>query len=505
METELKLRLARRHNAAFKRRMATLARPDSPAAGDLLCDRYFDTPTLDLAQRDCGLRLRRQGRRWLQTLKLGQRAGGGLHAREEFEVEVAGPGLEAERIAHAASRDWALAQGEALAVIFETRIRRHRWCVDFADARIEISLDSGSLHAASARCEINEVELELLEGPVDALFALALELARELPLRPETGNKAAAGYALYRQQPPAPSAARIPALTPRMTPFEAVAATVREAMRHVLDNLSALETADDVTECVHQARIALRRLRLADAELDRIAPPQDGGATAHDLGQYARRLGAVRDLDVFIETTLPVLAGPDLAALRPALLRLRERRLRLARAELAAPAFGCLLLELLRRLQRTARDAPPNRSQLADFVGGQFERRARRVRRLARDWPQLSTDARHELRKRIKALRYLSEFFSALYPPTALRRYLAPLQSVQQELGDENDAAVGERLLHELGRQQPQLAGRAAAAREALRQRAAARRHNLGKTMRVLARRDGFWKTEVRRGGGKKK
>ncbi|WP_051229171.1 CYTH and CHAD domain-containing protein [Paludibacterium yongneupense] len=506
METELKLSLGKRHNAAFIRGMETLAAVMEGPADSRLRDVYFDTPDRDLARRDCGLRIRRRDGCYWQTLKLAQCAGGGLHAREEFEAEIAGPRLDPERIEHAPTRDWALMQGAALDAVFEVRLRRRRWLLDYASARIEVALDTGSIHAGERRAEINEIELELQAGPVDALFALAIELAQSLPLIPETGNKAALGYALLRGAgTPSPSAAQIPPLSPHISPSEAIAAMVREAMRHLLDNRRALEHGADPVECVHQARIALRRLRLAVAELNRIAPAEDQAEHAQALADCSLKLGAVRDLDVCMHETLPSLNGVDLCALHPELERQRVLAMRQARAALATPAFARLLLVLLRQLHRAALEAADRRLPLRDFVPRLLERHDRRVRRLACDWKQLSGQRRHELRKRVKKLRYLSEFFSGLYRARAVQRYLPLLQRLQQELGADNDAIIAGKLLTSLGRRRPALAAAVETTLRALREREAdTRRPGQDKNVRLLARRDGFWKIRSARGHGKR-
>ena len=61
------------------------------------------------------------------------------------------------------------------------------------------------------------------------------------------------------------------------------------------------------------------------------------------------------------------------------------------------------------------------------------------------------TDAlqRHQLRIRIKRLRYTCEPFAALYSRGGMRRYLEKLEALQDILGELNDIAVGRRLLHE--------------------------------------------------------
>src|SRR5262245_14290278 len=98
IETELKLRLPPTRNATFRRQMTTLAPNAAPPETERLISIYYDTPTLALAQRDIGLRLRQVGTQWLQTLKLGEQAGAGLHQRPELEAAVSGPALELDQV-----------------------------------------------------------------------------------------------------------------------------------------------------------------------------------------------------------------------------------------------------------------------------------------------------------------------------------------------------------------------------------------------------------------------
>jgi len=55
---------------------------------------YFDTSKLLLRRRQLALRLRRDGDRWLQTVKTSGSTSAGLHQRQEWETPVAGETLD---------------------------------------------------------------------------------------------------------------------------------------------------------------------------------------------------------------------------------------------------------------------------------------------------------------------------------------------------------------------------------------------------------------------------
>jgi len=62
----------------------------------------------------------------------------------------------------------------------------------------------------------------------------------------------------------------------------------------------------------------------------------------------------------------------------------------------------------------------------------------------------MATEERHEVRIAVKKLRYATEFFAALFPPKAARRYIETLAVLQDELGVLNDAATTDILLQHL-------------------------------------------------------
>ena len=102
---------------------------------------YFDTPDRRLAKAGLALRLRKEGRQWVQTLKAGD-----PHAMQRFEHNVVRPRLGADVHAESLQPDLALHEGTdggdllaralrseegepaaALSALFRTDIRRrHR-------------------------------------------------------------------------------------------------------------------------------------------------------------------------------------------------------------------------------------------------------------------------------------------------------------------------------------------------------------------------------------------
>jgi CHAD domain-containing protein len=70
----------------------------------------------------------------------------------------------------------------------------------------------------------------------------------------------------------------------------------------------------------------------------------------------------------------------------------------------------------------------------------------RKVVRSGRRLNELSIAERHEMRKRLKTLRYAVELLAPLYPPKDVQRFAKKLRGLQDRFGYLNDVAVAEKL-----------------------------------------------------------
>lgn len=165
---------------------------------------YFDSETLGLKAAGISLRVREVAGGFIQTLKRGERAAGGLFEREEHEIEVASLSLELDSVDPGLRSAVDAALGGTTPVpVFETDMQRvHVGQRDGEDVW-ELDLDQGHVVAGSARVAISEVELELVDGNPVRLFEAALALLDDFELAPGGLSKAARGYALARGDSPA--------------------------------------------------------------------------------------------------------------------------------------------------------------------------------------------------------------------------------------------------------------------------------------------------------------
>src|SRR5262245_4352943 len=102
---------------------------------------YFDTHELALARQGMALRVRRDGRRLVQTLKARGPGRGAHFDRIEYEAVAAAekPDLELVPDPEARARVREAMAGAALEPVIETRIRRTRRPLRQADASLEIA------------------------------------------------------------------------------------------------------------------------------------------------------------------------------------------------------------------------------------------------------------------------------------------------------------------------------------------------------------------------------
>jgi inorganic triphosphatase YgiF len=384
----------------------------------------------------------------------------GLHQRVELETPVPAQILDYRAIAESGL-------GEALSdparrvrlqpvfVSDITRITRRLQPAPGTD--IELCVDAGHIIAGERSVPISEIELELKAGPPEALLDFAAQLLAHLPMRLEPLSRAERGYALVQGSPAAPVKATAPQLDPQMSVTQAFRAIVANCVSHLQANESGV-LAGAEEEYLHQARVALRRLRSAMSVFQPAFPRAAVEGLIAQLRWLTACLGPARDWDVFALDTLPALraAFPDDAGLGPLTeraARLRAQAGERAREALASRRYTALLLELtalfLREPWQRLDDASAAKlraSGLGDFAQQVLQRRHRKAIKRGKRHAELDAAGLHRLRIDIKKLRYAAEFFSTLYERKAVRAYAASLSRLQELLGSLNDAATVERL-----------------------------------------------------------
>ncbi|MDR3287861.1 MAG: CYTH domain-containing protein [Peptococcaceae bacterium] len=160
---------------------------------------YYDTKDGNLGQKGITFRVRREGERWIATVKNPGTSAHGLHTRNEWSVEVQGstPDLHCFSEMDIGPSLVESVGAEELRLLFKTRFERLTMLLESKEGNIiELAVDRGEIIAGDRREPIQEIELELKKGKPVAVIALGAELAACYPLLPERKTKFARGLAL---------------------------------------------------------------------------------------------------------------------------------------------------------------------------------------------------------------------------------------------------------------------------------------------------------------------
>jgi triphosphatase len=422
---------------------------------------YYDTPDCILFRHGLSLRVRRNGRRYVQTLKRVPDHGQPF-VRGEWEATVnnAAPDLTLLPVSEIGVPLNALVV-EALNAIFVTKIRRRVQRLQLSGAVVEVAFDEGSIEAGERSEPLTEIELELKAGDASAIYDLGMQLLEIAPLRVGTLSKADRGYGLAFDTMKATKA--VPAgISVEHSIDDVIAVLLGACQHHLLMNQGVADCGRD-PEGVHQMRVALRRLRTACTLLGREVGSPTLQTFAAEAKWLAQVLGAPRDWDVLVTDTFAgpmqiANAGIDFDGLRRAAEPHRLAAYGVLREALADARYNRFHLSFSRWIGcRGWRNELENKSlavllepapTLAARVLTQLHRKAIKQ---GRQFRHLQPEARHRLRIALKKLRYATEFFNALFgDDVATKSYLSCLAKLQNALGHANDAAIAQPFLSAL-------------------------------------------------------
>lgn len=451
-ETELKFQVPAERLAGVRRAVAT-----GTAQRTRLQAMYAETADHRLARAGLALRLRKQGRVWVQTLK---GRGDGLLQRLEHEVALPAqrgtPQLDPARHAGTPAGDAlaaALSDGAALQTLYRTDIQRTHRVLRRGGARVELALDEGWIIAGRQRIAVCELELELLDGPPRELLALAEAWVQRHGLWLDVRTKSERGFRLATglQQVPAVKAGTA-TLNPQGTPREAFAAMLQATLQHAWPNAAELAGGSGTPEHLHQLRVALRRLRtVLRVFADWAEDPEATSALEAAWAQTFAQLGTARDDDALAALLLPALA----AAGGPPLTLPRQAAAQDPAALLRAPA---ITVQWLRTLQMSLPSFALGQQGLREAARRTLRRLARKALSEADAFADAPVELQHRLRKRLKRLRYAAEFVLPLVPAKAAARGLNRLRQVLDEMGHYNDVLVAQERLQQMDASDPGVA-----------------------------------------------
>ena len=204
MASELELKLA-----ATPEKINKIRELDFPGAASQsdwetahLANTYFDTANFKLREMSIGMRIRQIGDQYLQTVKSSGKVIGGLHQQNEDEITLESDQLALDQITEPYLQilvEEANEEDGEFVPCFNTNFDRSKCILTFSDGtKIEVALDIGNITADENSEPICEVELELVEGSAEYIFAIGRYLVKELDLTLSSASKARRGYSLCK-------------------------------------------------------------------------------------------------------------------------------------------------------------------------------------------------------------------------------------------------------------------------------------------------------------------
>lgn len=422
---------------------------------------YFDTPRHTYRKDGIALRVRRLPDGYEQTVKAPVPGAAGLQTYREWNSRVpdcvpviaAVDDPEVRSILSLGNRH------KRLVPLFTTDVERNTLPVRFGGCDIELALDIGRIEAGNGNSEsVSELELELLDGDSSALLELALQLNEVGDLSLGFLTKAKRGYALARpslrqQDGKADKSGFVQGISvPGM--FQAI---LNNTLEHLRSNEHLVVAGHP--EGVHQARVAIRRLRAALWAFRDILPGGERKAFNREFRWFQGQLSPARDWHVFVEETLPAVrsAYPGRRTTAAQLSKnAREERTRVT-SDIAGLFRDVRYTRLILRFtqwvaeQSASMENSWSAQPVTEFAAGILDESHRIFLSDPRPLSRMSAKKRHTLRKRGKKLRYACEFFSSLWPGQQTDRYLRSMKHLQEALGVINDVSVAGQSVSTLG------------------------------------------------------
>ncbi|AYG63407.1 CHAD domain-containing protein [Rhizobium jaguaris] len=443
-EIELKLEIPRANRKAF----LTSGVVGESAGSVRQQSVYFDTNDRTLFKKGFTLRVRRSGDARMQTVKATGK-GVSLFARSEWETPIVDdlPVLESTS---PIATEFGLNSTD-VSPQFKVSVERHIWNVKENSSQIEAVLDEGTVIAGDRQTSICEIELELKDGDARDLFVLARKFEAVAPVKFGVQSKAERGYWLMEAAKSAVKAEAVE-LGQATTAISAFQTIAQSCFRQFRLNETILLRGKSA-EALHQARVAIRRLRSAFSLFKVLVLDGEAGRLSDEFRWLAHVLGEARNLDVL----LPKAQNGEL---RRKLGTAQEHAYDDAFDALKSPRASALMLDFNEwlhcgdYLRLPARQEERERSA-EGFASEALDKMRKKIKKHGRDLLGVDDEQRHQVRKDAKKLRYAAEFFGPLFTEKRSARrhkhFIAAMERLQDQLGTLNDLVIGPDVLEKHG------------------------------------------------------
>jgi triphosphatase len=436
-------------------------------------DTYLDTDDWRIHRAGFALRIRCESGKSEATLKSLHSAGTEVADRREVSESLENTDSESIRqlMGPVGTRVHAVSGVHALLPLFEVRTSRQRFAIrreDEAQQLGEIALDETVISRphGEPQTSLQRVEVEALTEVHEPLQTLVKTLRSDCALEPASDTKYSQGLKSVGLAPGTAPEFSPTAVEPSMPMVDVARANLRRYLSawHLHEPGARL---GDNPEELHDLRVAGRRL---DAILRqfRASLPAAFLRIRPTLKKVLRALGEVRDLDVALselETFRGGLSESDQENAEPLKRYLVSERSR-ARERMLSVLDSVPVQKNLQQLTSLLA-APSAASQQSsptltlalalalNVAPDMIRQRYRKVRKGADLLGSNSSmEAYHEVRGRVKKLRYALEAVAVIYGKPA-DEMLRALRRWQERLGVQQDAAVASRRLQALASAPP--------------------------------------------------
>ena len=436
---------------------------------------YFDTPDLRLHQRKIAVRERYILKKTLLTIKTAGASQGGLASRSEWEALTEPRDFNFKAVIDDTqlADDLSLLKPE-LKPIFTTDFHRQQWIVNFQGACIEVALDRGKISSKTSRASkaspILELELELLEGTPLALFALARTLSKSVYLKPNNISKAQRGYALFLDTQPIPTLSATMRLDSKLSPLETFQQISLSALSHLQANDPGMLSLTP-EEYIHQARIAIRQIRLAIKLFSKILPKKFVKKWQEKWRGVFHDLENTRNWDVFLKVLMPMLEGPfpdhdSLIELRNSAQEQSHKARRKAQKVLESKSYASRQLQFAQAILSldSLKEFPKSKSHdqetmsVKNFAIQILEKQSQSLKNELTGRHLKKPQILHQIRLDIKQSHDSMMFFIDFLPQKKTTRYISILSNLQKLLGSLNDLSTAKILIDQLKIASPKIA-----------------------------------------------
>ncbi len=407
---------------------------------------YFDTADGALHRAGITYRVRREGERWIATVKGVGTSAGGLHQRPKWTVVVEEdkPSPQVFVGTEAGAMLFAAAGENTLLPLLETHFQRLKRELSWEEdgSGILIAADRGEIRAGDDRAPIMELDLKLLHGHPAALLELGSILARDLPLLPDPQSRMHRGFVLaglIADNQGGPSLA-CPLRRQDVAGDALVRLLVTQCQR-ALGDLSRHRAEPMDATCFHDLRKDVRALRSFLRLAEPLDPQKHLGSWRQKLALWFHAQGPRRDRDVLAIRWAEVCATlrEQSSLLQPYLAGGAARG-----TGTETPFLESLLLGLWAALSRHGLAGDVGLQEFTEHRCARWDAAIQRARKKEEDPAAL-----HALRIRVKNLRYALAALAPLWPSQDSKALLKTLITLQDILGEIHDTDAAAATLHD--------------------------------------------------------